>query len=94
MALTITVNQPGEDNEGLQITGLADTVSQVSPEMINKHIAKRSTTVPHKKPVFDEDLKIDPEMSWYKLTPKKIELIYEKYYEFEKQVLELNKDLK
>lgn len=93
VAATITVSQPGESNKGLQIEGVAETIDEVSLEMIRQHLVKRPGEVPYQKAFFEKNVKIDPEMSWYKLTPKKIELIYERYYGFSKQVVELNTEL-
>lgn len=89
VSASITTSQPGEENEGLQIEGFAETVDKASLKMLKEHLAKRAGQVPHQKPFFEENGIIDPEMSWYKLTPKKIELICEKYYGFTKQVVEL-----
>lgn len=89
VAASITISQPGEDNRGLQIEGSAEAVDRTSLEMLRKHLIKRAGKVPYQKPFFENNILLDPEMSWYKLTPKKIELIYEKYYGFTKQVVEL-----
>ena len=90
VAASITISKPGEANEGLQIEGFAETVDRTSLEMVKKHLEKRAGQLPHKKPFIENDKLIDPEMSWYKLIPKKIELINERYYGFAKQVVELN----
>lgn len=87
---TITTSVVGGKNEGLQIEGFAEKDKRPSLEMFAAHLQKRMGDVPHTK-YFDENNKlVEAEVSWYKLKPTKIELIYEKYFGFDKQVINLN----
>ena len=88
VAATITTSVKGGKNEGLQIEGEVERIYQSTLEMFNAHLQKRLGDVPHTKYYDANDKLIDPEISWYRLRPKKIELIFEKYYEFDKQVIE------
>ena len=84
-AATITVsNGIGEKNIGLQIEGIAEKIDGDVFEMAKKHRAKRNKPLPEK-----EGEVLDPGESWYRLTPKKIEIIYEPLWGFEKKKLEL-----
>ena len=84
-AATITVsNGIGEKNIGLQIEGIAEKIDGDVFEMAKKHRAKRNKPLPEK-----EGEVLDPGESWYRLTPKKIEIIYEPLWGFEKKVLDL-----
>lgn len=87
VAGTITITQkPGEPDLGLQIEGLAEKIEGDNLEIAKKHRKKRNKPLPKKEnEVFDT-----PEDSWYKLTPTKIELIYEPLFDHNKQVLNLH----
>jgi len=80
---TITVSNSGEDNLGVQFEGIAEKIEGARFDLAKKFRAKK-----HKpEPKEDEDfLEGD---SWYVLKPNKIALICEKYFGFDKQVLEL-----
>ena len=83
VAGTITVSGPGEDNLGIQFEGVAAKIDGDRYDLAVKHYQKRNKPAPKK----DEDILQGD--SWYVLKPKKIELICERRYEFEKQKLEL-----
>lgn len=91
IAATVTTSVVGGKNEGLQIEGTVERVNRPSLEMIAAHFHKRLGEIPHTM-YLDENNKLsEPEISWYRLKPTKIELIFEKHYGFNKQVVELNK---
>lgn len=85
VSATITVsNSPGEKNLGLQIEGLAEKIKRDNFELVKKHWTKRKKAVPKK----DEEV-LDPDESWYKLTPTKFGIINEKLWGFKKKTFEL-----
>ena len=83
VAGTITVSGPGEDNLGIQFSGVAEKIDGPRFDLAKKHYAKRKKLVPKET---DDVLEGD---SWYQLKPQKIELIHEKLFGFEKQKLML-----
>ncbi len=83
VAGTITVNLPKEDNIGIQFEGQAEKINGARYDLALKHYAKRNKPTPNET---DDVLQGD---SWYILKPKKIQLIYEKLFGFDKQTLEL-----
>src|SRR3989338_10388225 len=89
VSATITTSVHGGKNEGLQIDGEAQKVKG-SVEMFVSHLHKRYGEIPHTMHIDENNKLTDPEISWYKLKPTKIELIYEKYYGFDKQVIILD----
>ncbi len=82
VAGTITVSGPGEDNLGIQFEGVAERVEGGRYDLALKHYKKRNKPVPTET---DDVLQGD---SWYVLKPKKIELICEKIFGFDKQIYE------
>lgn len=85
VAATITLsNNPGEKNIGLQIEGKAEKIEGDILEIAIKHRLKRKKEAPKKEGEI-----LGKGESWYKLTPTKIELIYEPIFGFEKKKLEL-----
>lgn len=83
VAGTITVNNPGEDNLGIQFGGAAEKIEGSRYNLAKKHYAKRRKPEPKETDdVLDGD-------SWYMLKPSKIELINETLFGFNKQRLEL-----
>ena len=83
VAGSITVNNPGEDNLGLQFEGMAEKIEGERYDLAKKHYAKRRKPEPKEK---DDVLEGD---SWYLFKPTKIELIHEKLFGFNKKKLEL-----
>ena len=83
VAGTITVSGQGENNLGIQFEGIAEKIDGTRFDLAKKHFAKRKKLVPKKE---DDILQGD---SWYILKPKKIELINEKLFGFEKKKLKL-----
>lgn len=83
IAGTITVSAQGEDNLGIQFEGIAEKIEVARYDLAIKHFAKR------KKPIPAETEDILQGDSWYILKSKKIELICERLFGFEKQKLEL-----
>ena len=81
VAGTITVSGAGEDNLGIQFEGIAEKIDGDRRDLASKHYAKRGKVTPKE----DEDV-LEGD-SWYILKPKKIELINEKLFGFEKQKL-------
>lgn len=83
IAGTITVSGQGEDNLGIQFEGEAQIVDGSRHDLAVKHFAKRNKPAPDaSEDVLDGD-------SWYLVKPKKIDLICERLYGFDKQSLEL-----
>lgn len=74
----------GEQNLGIQFEGIAEKIEGDNLEIAKKHRAKRGKPEPQK-----EGEALDPGESWYKVTPTRIELIYEPLFGFKKQVLDL-----
>lgn len=81
VAGTISVSGQGEDNLGIQFGGIAQKIDSTRYDLAKKHYAKRKKPQPQEN---DDVLRGD---SWYILKPKKIELIYEKLFGFNKQQL-------
>ncbi|MDO8504147.1 MAG: pyridoxamine 5'-phosphate oxidase family protein [bacterium] len=82
-SITLTTS-PSEDDIGLQLEGKAEKIEGDILEIAKKHRLKRGKPAPTREGEI-----LDPEESWYKFTPTKIELIYEPKWGFKKQVLEL-----
>lgn len=85
VAGTVTFsNNPREENIGLQFEGTAQKLEGDLIEMAKIHRTKRG------KPTPTEEGKIlDEGESWYRLKPKRIELIYEPLWGFDKKIMEL-----
>ena len=83
VAGTITVSGAGEDNLGIQLEGIAEKIEGNRHDLALKHYAKRKKPAPKER---DDVLGGD---SWYILKPKRIELINEKLYGFDKKKFEL-----
>ncbi len=81
VAGAITISGPGEDNEGIQFEGTAEKIEEPRFDLAVKHFKKRN------KPSPREDEDVLQGDSWYVLRLDKIELIYEKLFGFEKQIL-------
>jgi uncharacterized protein YhbP (UPF0306 family) len=82
VAGTITVSGQGEDNLGIQFEGFAEKLEGSNDMLAKKHYTKR------KKPEPKETDDVLDGGSWYKMKPKKIELINEKLFGFDKQKVE------
>ena len=83
IAGAITSNEPKEDNLGIQFEGIAQKIEGARYDLAKKHYAKRKKPQPKES---DDILQGD---YWYMLKPKKIELIHERLFGFNKQKLEL-----
>lgn len=84
VALTITVsNKSKEPNEGLQISGVAEKLEGNQYELAKLHWAKRSKPPPNENEDYLEG------ESWYKLTPKLIDIISEPLWGFDKRSVSL-----
>lgn len=83
VAGTITVSNRGEDNFGIQFEGIAEKIEGARYNLALKHYTKRGKPTPKET---DDVLQGD---SWYILKPKKIELICEKLFGFDKKKLDL-----
>src|SRR3989344_4309761 len=83
VAGTITVSGAGENNLGIQFEGTAERIEGNRHDLALKHYAKR------KKPAPKESDDVLGGDSWYMLKPKRIELINEKLYGFDKKKIEL-----
>ena len=84
IAATITVsNNPGEENVGLQIEGIAERLEGNNLALATQHRLKR------KKNPSTRDGEVEEGESWYRLRPTKIEIIYEPLFGFDKKALQL-----
>jgi len=81
VAGTITISRQEEDNLGIQFEGVAEKIEGARHDLAKKHYAKR------KKPEPKEDEDVLHGSYWYVFKPKKIDLINEKHFGFDKQVL-------
>jgi uncharacterized protein YhbP (UPF0306 family) len=81
VAGTITISGQGEDNLGIQFEGVAERIEGPRFDLARKHFLKRRKPEPKET---DDVLEGD---FWYVVRPKKFELIYEKFFGFEKQIL-------
>ena len=80
VAASISANNSNEDNLGVQIEGEAKKIDGPRFDLALKQFAKRNKPIPSESDdVLDGD-------SWYMLMPKRIELIDEKNFGFEKQI--------
>lgn len=84
VACSITANNPGEENKGVQISGIAEVVEGNPEEIAKKQIIKRN-----KEGKLTVENILPPGHSWYKLTPKMIDIIYEPLWGFKKEKIEL-----
>lgn len=85
VAASITVsNNQGEDNVGLQLSGNVAKIEGDILEIASKHRLKRNKPIPKKPGEI-----LEAGESWYKLTPKIIELIYEPKWGFVKQKISI-----
>lgn len=78
-------NDPAEKDIGLQLTGFAENFDVFLPEMTIEYIRKR------RRPQIRDAMEIlkSGKLSWYKLKPRRIELIYEELFGHEKKILEI-----
>ncbi len=83
VAGTITVSANGEDNLGIQFSGMAAKIEEARYDLVQKFYTKKNKPVPAETGDFLKG------HAWYQLKPEKIELICERLYGFEKQKLEL-----
>lgn len=83
VAGSITVSDRGEDNLGIQFAGIAEKIDETRHDLATKHYKKRNKPTPKET---DDILQGD---SWYLLRPKKIELICERLFGFEKQKFDM-----
>ncbi len=90
VSVTITTSSQGGKNEGLQIEGVAEKIDGSNMDLFAAHLHKRLGEVPHTMYLDENKKLVDAEISWYKLKPTKIELIYEKHFGFDKQAIILN----
>lgn len=81
VAGSITISGQGQDNEGIQFSGIAEKIDGDRYDLVVKHFTKRKKEIPSE----DEDVLQGD--SWYILRPNNLELIYEKLFGFEKQKL-------
>lgn len=85
VAATITQStDQGEDNVGLQIAGNAFQCKG-SLTLVKKHLTKRKKLTAENVRQF-----LSPGVSWYKLVPSRIELIYEPMWGYDKQLVSIN----
>ncbi len=83
VAVAITVSARDEKDFGIQINGQAAAIKEKRYDLAVPYFTKRGQKIPKE----DEDFL--GEHVWYVLKPKKIELICQEFFGFEKQKLEL-----
>ena len=83
VAGTITVSGQGENNLGIQFEGVAEKIEGSRFDLIKKYYVKRE------KPEPKETDDVLGEHVWYMVKPKRIELICEEFFGFEKQIYEI-----
>ncbi len=86
VAATVTISNEGESNVGLQIAGLAEKMDIEDLGVATKHAVRRK-----KNPPSEGEKLVKEGESWYKLTPAKVEIIYEPKWGYTKKVLEFKK---
>lgn len=79
VAGVITASGQGEDNLGIQFEGVVEKIEGARFDLALKHFAKRKKAVPKES---DDVLQGD---SWYCLKPKRVDVICERLFGFEKQ---------
>jgi len=83
IAGTITASNQGEDNLGIQFSGVVKKIEGPRFDLAKKHYLKRNKPEPKETDdVLDGDF-------WYQLKPQVIELIYEKLFAFNKQKINI-----
>lgn len=81
VAATITpTNSPLDDEQGLQIMGTAEKIEGDILEIATKHRLKRKKPAPKKLGEI-----LGPGESWYKIVPKKIDVIHVPYFGWKKE---------
>ena len=84
VAATVTIsNSAGEENVGLQIAGTVDELEGNNLALATQHRLKRKKEPPTR------DGEVEEGDRWYRLRPKRIEVIYEPAFGFEKKTLKL-----
>ncbi len=76
-----------EPNLGIQFEGIAEKLEGIQFKLLIKHLTKRS----HPSPKIKDAIKILDGDCWYKLKPKKIYLIDEANFGYDRQELSLKK---
>lgn len=85
VAASVTVsNNQGEDNIGLQLAGTVEKIDGDILAIATKHRLKRKKPAPKLGEILENNT-----LTWYKLKPTKIQLIYEPLWGFEKKDLNL-----
>ncbi|HSX40611.1 MAG TPA: hypothetical protein VLF68_03275 [Candidatus Saccharimonadales bacterium] len=83
-AATITITESTTaKNIGLQVSGIAEKLSGEYKDLMQKDLHKKGQH--HAK----DQSTLPPGESWYKLTPKKIDIIYEPLWGYHKKSIEL-----
>ena len=80
VAAAIAVTQrPDQPDEGLQMSGVASRVEFTSSDLLQQWMKKKAKVYTPNMGVVLED------HVWYKLAPDRIELIYQKLFEYNRQ---------
>jgi uncharacterized protein YhbP (UPF0306 family) len=82
-AAVITVSGQGEENLGIQVEGMVEKIEGERLDLMEKHFAKRKKPVPEASESFLRG------RSWYCLKPKRVDVICERLFGFEKRTHEL-----
>ena len=86
VAATITLgDNPNREVIGLQISGVAEKLEHEPASEIVEERAIKS----HNSPPAHQDGSLYPIVAWYKLKPKKIEVMHVPLFGFNKKVLEM-----
>jgi uncharacterized protein YhbP (UPF0306 family) len=82
VAVAITFAQkPADPDDGLQISGTAEQINDIPFEIVKRYFRKRNK--PEPAPTDD----VLGEHLWYKLTPDRIELLYEGEFGYDRQTV-------
>lgn len=80
---TVTVGGQGEDDLGIQVDGIVEKIEGERLDLMEKHFAKRKKPLPKEADGFLRG------RSWYCLKPKRIDVICERLFGFEKRTVAL-----
>lgn len=83
VAGSISVSRPGEEEVGIQFSGIAEKLSGDFLWLAEKHREKRGKL----RPKAEGEILAERGQTWYRLRPKKIELIYEPLFDYEKKLV-------
>ena len=80
---TVTVSEEGEDNLGIQFSGIAEKIDTPPVEIVARYFTKRGKEAP------GEGVDFLKGRSWYVLRPRHIDVISQKLWGFKKEKVNL-----